>query len=94
MGSWRDLPECADRKTAMRSCILEAVVAYPTHIVDIIRDFIAFHGFTVTFYDDIAFTRLWDLKRRHLCAPRDLTSWPKKQKSNPRVQAVILSSRV
>jgi hypothetical protein len=36
--------------------ILEAVVANPPHIMNIIRDLIASYGFTVTFNDDIAFT--------------------------------------
>jgi hypothetical protein len=40
----------------MLSGILEAVVANPPHIMNIIRDFIAFYGFTVTFNDDVAFT--------------------------------------
>ena len=40
----------------MLSGILEVVVANPPHIMNIIRDFTALHGFTVTFNDDIAFT--------------------------------------
>ena len=40
----------------MHPGILEAVVANPPHIMNIIRGFIAFYGFTVTFNDDIAFT--------------------------------------
>ena len=56
VGSWRDLPECADRKAAMLSSIVETVIANPPHIMNIIRDFIAFHGFTVTFNDDVAST--------------------------------------
>ena len=40
----------------MFSGILEAVVANPPHIMNIIRVFIAFYGFTVTFNDDVAFT--------------------------------------
>ena len=40
----------------MLSGILEAVVANPPHIMNIIRDLIASYGFTVTFNDDIAFT--------------------------------------
>jgi hypothetical protein len=36
--------------------ILEAVVANPPHIMNIISDFIAFYGFTVTFNDDLALT--------------------------------------
>jgi type IV secretory pathway TrbD component len=54
--SWRDLSKCADREAAMFSGILEAVVANPPHIMNIIRGFIAFYGFTVTFNDDVAFT--------------------------------------
>ena len=54
--SWCDLSKCADREAAMFSGILEAVVANPPHIMNIIRGFIAFYGFTVTFNDDIAFT--------------------------------------
>ena len=56
VGSWRDLPKCADRKAAMLSGILEAVVANPPHVMNIIRDFIAFYGFAVTFNDDVTFT--------------------------------------
>ena len=33
----------------MFSGILEAVIANPPHIMKVIRYFIAFHGFTVTF---------------------------------------------
>ncbi len=40
----------------MLSGILEVVVANPPHIMNIIRVFIAFYGFTVTFNDDVAFT--------------------------------------
>jgi hypothetical protein len=40
----------------MLSGILEAVVANPPHIMNIIRDFTAFHGFTVAFDYDLAFT--------------------------------------
>ena len=36
--------------------IFEAVVANPPHIMNIISDFITFHGFTVTFNDDVALT--------------------------------------
>ena len=39
----------------MLSGILETVVANPPHIMNIIRDFVASYGFTVTFNDDIAF---------------------------------------
>jgi hypothetical protein len=39
----------------MFSGILRAAIANPPHIMNIIRDFIALHGFTVTFNDDIAF---------------------------------------
>ena len=56
VGSWRDLPKCADRKAVMLTGILEAVVANPPHIVNIICDFIAFYGFAVAFNDDVAFT--------------------------------------
>ena len=52
---WRDLPKCADWKTAVFSGILEAVVTNPPHIMNIISDFITSHGFTVTFNDNIAF---------------------------------------
>jgi hypothetical protein len=38
------------------SGILEAVVANPPHIMNIIRDFIASYGFAVMFDDDGAFT--------------------------------------
>ena len=54
--SWRDLSKCAEREAAMFSGTLEAVVANPPHIMNIIRHFIAFYGFTVTFNDDVAFT--------------------------------------
>jgi hypothetical protein len=40
----------------MFSRVLEAVVANPPHIMNIIRDFVAFHGFAVTFNDDFAST--------------------------------------
>jgi len=40
----------------MLSGILEAVVANPPHVMNIIHDFIAFYRFTVTFNDDVAFT--------------------------------------
>ena len=40
----------------MLSGVLEAVVTNPPHIMNIIRDFITFYGFTVTFNDDVAFT--------------------------------------
>ena len=40
----------------MLSGILEAVVANPPHIMNIIRGFIAFYGFAVMFDDDGAFT--------------------------------------
>jgi hypothetical protein len=51
-----DLPECADREAAMLSSIFEAIVTNPPHIMNIVRDFIAFYGFTVTFDDDVTFT--------------------------------------
>jgi hypothetical protein len=54
--SWRDLPKCDDREATMFSGILEAVIANPPHIMNIIRVFIAFYGFTVTFNDDVTFT--------------------------------------
>ena len=54
--SWHDLPKCADRKAAVLPGILEAVVANPPHIMNIIRNSTAFYGFTVTFNDDVAFT--------------------------------------
>jgi len=40
----------------MSSGILEAVIANPPQIMNIIRNFIASYGFTVTFNDDVAFT--------------------------------------
>ena len=40
----------------MLSGILEAVVANPPQIMNIIRYFIAFYGFAVMFNDDVAFT--------------------------------------
>jgi type IV secretory pathway TrbD component len=46
----------ADRKAVMLSGILEAVVANPPHLMNIIRDFIAFYGFAVAFNDDVTFT--------------------------------------
>jgi hypothetical protein len=52
----------------MLPSILEAVVANPPHIVNVICDFIAFRGFTVTFNDDLAFTRFRNLRRRHVYA--------------------------
>jgi hypothetical protein len=39
----------------MLSGIVEAVVANPPHIMNIVRDFAAFYGFTVAFNDDLAF---------------------------------------
>ena len=40
----------------MLPSILEAVVTNPPHIVNVICDFIAFHGFAVTFNDNVAST--------------------------------------
>ena len=54
--SWCDLSKCADLEAAMLSGILEAVVANPPHIMNVMRVFIAFYGLTVTFNDDITFT--------------------------------------
>ena len=39
----------------MFSGMLKAVVANPPHVMNIICDLIAFHGFTVTFNYDVAF---------------------------------------
>ena len=54
--SGHDLPKCADRKAAMLPGILEAIVANPPHIMNIISDFTTSYRFTVTFNDDLALT--------------------------------------
>ena len=77
----------------MFTCILETVVANPPHIVNIIRGFITSDRFTVTFYDDVAFARFRNLKRRHLGAPRDSNCWLTNEKLDQEFW-LILSSRV
>lgn len=72
VGSMFELPECANRKSAVFSSILEAFVANPPHVMNISCDFVAFCGFAVTFNDDFAFARLCNLMR-HLSVPRGFT---------------------
>ena len=77
----------------MLSSIVEAVVANPPHIMNIIRDFIAFHGFTVTFNDDVAFTRFWNLKR-HIYAHHETLLAGRGNRNLIQERVLNLSSRV
>jgi len=55
----------------MLSSVSEAVVTNPPHVVNVICDLSAFRRLAVAFNDNLTFTRVRNLERRHVYARRE-----------------------